>query len=172
MKKLAAQQLIALNSTATGVLLTQEGLETLKDMQKLRSRSKPRLSADASPALCERSAAVPGVIAQLTKLTGFTLGLSLREINLALEIDPRRPSREKLIDPLVQKGVLLRGKYRLDKNHPELARLPGVTMLYRLAEPLEVHDKPNAVITQLARDIVAGKVETKRMRNSKPPPKS
>lgn len=167
LKHLSKENCIAGNQARDALVLTAEGSEALTFLRnrlmptnKAHNRFNPESSLDLH-------SEIPRILQHLAIHTGFSLGFSEREIQVALGLRDRSARGLKALDELVTAGVLTREKHRLNQQHPELKRLVSGTMLYRIASPEPIAGTPPTDLLTLAEEIKKGVTSTQRTRRAK-----
>ena len=96
---------------------------------------------------------IPALIREVSAVVGLSKGLTASEISDALKTQDHDLDPAPTIVSLVASGVLAAARYSPDPKDRELARLPGMEMLYRVVDPAAASTRPAFPIDQFVRQL-------------------
>lgn len=141
LKRSLEDGLIAPNQNRSGVVLTRQAIVRLKDLEQVRVgrgavESPSRMAIDHEAIKSD----MPHVVAGLMRAVPLSLGVAAREIGAALGLSEHFLRGSKILEAMVEQGVLTANRIGVDRHHPELGRFKSSTILYRVTDSAFVPD--------------------------------
>lgn len=141
LKKSLEDRLIAPNESRSGVVLTQKAIDRLQSLKQSAAESVP--SPKSSRLVVDHQVVkskIPHVVAGLMRAVPLSLGVAAREIGAALGLSEHFLRGSKILEAMVEQGVLTASRVGVDRHHRELGRFKSSTILYRVTDSAFVPD--------------------------------